>query len=155
MPLTVPTLLALDLVPVALVVVLHIYGTMEVVRLRRVAFQQAIARAALTRAVLVLPAAAVGLILLHAVEIWLMGWWIWWRGLLPDLGHCLLLAGTSYTTLGYPGPLPGAAGATFSIVLAALGWLMFGWSTGVVVSTLIQYERVRQKLGLETEDLGV
>lgn len=151
----IPSLLAVDLLPVALVVSLHIFGTMQVVRARRIFFRQAIDRFALTRAALALPATAVCLILLHAVEIVFMGWWIWWRGLLPDLGSCLLLAGTSYTTLGYPDPLPGVAGATISIVLAALGWLMFGWSTGVIVSAIIQYEHVRQKLGLENESLGV
>ena len=83
----------------------------------------------------------VELLILHLIEIGLWGLWLWALGLRATVKASLYFAGACYTTLGYyAAPPPG--GAVAEIVLGMLGLLIFGWSVGILITTVIRYEQL-------------
>jgi hypothetical protein len=76
------------------------------------------------------------LLLLHLAEAGLWALFLVWVGGLPDLQSAMYFSLTSYTTVGYgdvvlPGPW-----RLLGPIEAAVGVLMLGWSTGILVTVI-------------------
>jgi hypothetical protein len=77
-----------------------------------------------------------GLLLLHVVEMGVWGATYAAMGVLPDFETSLYYSLKSYTTVGYGDVLPGAAWRLVGPIEAAVGVLMLGLSTGVIVAAV-------------------
>lgn len=76
------------------------------------------------------------LLVLHLVEasVWAGLYVI--AGLLPDTETAIYFSITSYTTVGYGDVVLPASWRLLGPIEAAVGILMFGWSTGIMVTAL-------------------
>lgn len=76
------------------------------------------------------------LLLLHLAEAGV--WAVMYRffGLLPDMETAIYFSITSYTTVGYGDVVLPAPWRLLGPFEAAVGILMFGWSTGVMVTVI-------------------
>ena len=57
-------------------------------------------------------------------------------GVLPDFGTALYFSLKSYTTVGYGDVLPPESSRLLGPLEAAVGILMLGWSTGIIVAAV-------------------
>ena len=73
------------------------------------------------------------LLLLHLVEAIVWALFLVWIGGLPDLETAMYFSLTSYTTVGYGDVLLPEGWRLLGPVEAAVGVLMLGWSTGILV----------------------
>src|SRR6266850_1870387 len=76
------------------------------------------------------------LLLLHWVEAGIWAGFFLASGALPDLETATYFSLTSYTTLGYGDVVLPAAWRLLGPFEGAVGILMFGWSTGLMVAAL-------------------
>ena len=76
------------------------------------------------------------LLVLHLMEmaIWAAAFDL--AGLFPDFETCLYYSLKSYTTVGYGDVLPEISWRLIGPIEAAVGVLMLGWSTGIIVATV-------------------
>lgn len=76
------------------------------------------------------------LLLLHLAEA--IGWGIFYRliGVLPDLETAVYFSLTSYTTVGYGDHVLPSPWRLLGPIEAAVGVLMLGWSTGILVAVI-------------------
>ena len=76
------------------------------------------------------------LLLLHLVEAG--AWAVFYRlsGDFPDLETAIYFSMTSYTTVGYGDVLMPAPWRVLGPIEAAVGILMFGWSTAIIVAAI-------------------
>lgn len=76
------------------------------------------------------------LLVLHLIEmaVWAAAMWI--VGVLPDFETSLYYSLKSYTTVGYGDVLPPNSWRLVGPVEAAVGVLMLGWSTGIIVAAV-------------------
>lgn len=76
------------------------------------------------------------LLVLHLVEmaIWAAAFDL--AGLFPDFETCLYYSLKSYTTVGYGDVLPEITWRLIGPIEAAVGVLMLGWSTSIIVATV-------------------
>ncbi len=131
-----------NLASVAVTVVLHSVGTVLIVSQRPRLFNFASRQRKLIRGQFVLTIIVVELLILHLSEIGFWGLCLHALGTFTNLGAALYFAGISYTSLGYTGALPTARAGFSEVLIAMMGLLMFGWSVGILVTTVIQYEKV-------------
>ena len=127
-------LLALALASVTVVV--HAIGTVRVVMPLAGDRARWKKDPASTGTVLMLTRVVGGLLVLHLLE---MGIWAaTFRavGVLPDFESSLYYSLESYTTVGYGDLVPEASWRLVGPIEAAVGILMFGWSTGFIVAAL-------------------
>jgi hypothetical protein len=120
----------------SLTVVVHAIGTMRVVLPLAGAPTRWQGDPASTRTVLMLTRVVGGLLVLHLLE---MGIWAaTFRavGVMPDFESALYYSLESYTTVGYGDVVPQAPWRLIGPIEAAVGILMFGWSTGFIVAAL-------------------
>ena len=83
------------------------------------------------------------LLLVHVAQIIVWAVYIRALGIFDDLHVSLYFTVVTYTTLGYGDVIAGPEWSLEAGALAIIGWLMFGWSTGVLVWLLGRhYERV-------------
>lgn len=77
-----------------------------------------------------------GLLVLHLIEmgIWAAAFAI--LGIFPDFETSLYFSLTSYSTVGYGDVVPPQSWRLVGPLEAAVGVLMLGWSTGVIVAAL-------------------
>ena len=75
-----------------------------------------------------------GLLAMHAVEIWTYAAAYLAVGALPDLETALYFSTTSFTTLGYGDIVLGRNWRLFGAIEGANGLLLFGWSTAFLFS---------------------
>jgi voltage-gated potassium channel len=75
-------------------------------------------------------------------------------GLFPDLGTAFYFSLTSYTTVGYGDVVLPAAWRVLGPIEAAVGILMFGWSTAVMVAAVkrVYGSRLHLQPGVAGED---
>lgn len=81
------------------------------------------------------------LLFLHLLEIGFWGICLRVLGLTDSLKSAVYFAGISYTSLGYSGPELSARIGLSEVVIAMVGLLMFGWSVGILLTTVLQYEK--------------
>jgi hypothetical protein len=128
---------------VGVTVVLHSVGTFLTVAERRHMFRLvASQRYKLIRGQLVVAIIVIELLILHLVEIGFWGVCVRAVGLFNSFGASLYFAGMSYTSLGYTGALPPSRIGFSEVLIASVGLLMFGWSIGILVTTVVEYEKV-------------
>jgi hypothetical protein len=136
-------------------VILHAFGTWETIahlgRIRR----RKPRRGRLASEVLIVRTVSV-LLALHFVEagLWAVSYWV--AGLLPDMETALYFSLTSYTTLGYGDVVLAVPSRLLGPLEGAVGILMFGWSTGVMVAviTRVYAERLLAQTDPPTADSG-
>jgi voltage-gated potassium channel len=127
-------LLALGLTSVT--VILHAVGTVHVVLPLAAVWSRKRSRHKPPTSVMTLIRLVSGLLLLHVVE---MGVWaavFTVVGVLPDFETSLYFSLKSYTTVGYGDVLPPQSWRLLGPIEAAVGVLMLGWSTGVIVASV-------------------
>ncbi len=77
-----------------------------------------------------------GLLLLHLLQILVWAACYHWNGCFPDFATSFYYSATSYSTAGYGDVNPPANWRIVGAIEAVTGILMFGWSTGVLFSTV-------------------
>jgi len=77
-----------------------------------------------------------GLLILHLVEmvVWAAAFAV--SGVLPDFEPSLYYSLESYTTVGYGDVIAPPSRRLLGPIEAAVGVLMFGWSTGIIVAAV-------------------
>jgi voltage-gated potassium channel len=90
-----------------------------------------------------------GLLVLHLVEMGLWAACYVFAGLLPDVETAAYFSLTSYTTVGYGDVVLEAPTRLIGPIEAAVGVLMLGWSTGLVVVaiTRLYSDRLEARIG--------
>jgi hypothetical protein len=73
------------------------------------------------------------LLLLHIAECIIWGIYFYALGVFDQFRVALYFATVTYTTLGYGDVVAGPTWILEVGALSIVGWLMFGWSTGVLV----------------------
>src|SRR5262249_6547489 len=91
------------------------------------------------------------LLLLHLVEAG--AWAVFYRlsGDFPDLETAIYFSMTSYTTVGYGDVVLPAPWRFLGPIEAAVGILMFGWSTAIIVAAITRIYGKRPSRGTEAE----
>jgi hypothetical protein len=79
------------------------------------------------------------LLLLHLVEGGVWAGFFRVSGVLPDIETAIYFSITSYTTVGYGDVLLPAPWRFLGPIEAAVGILMFGWSTGIMVAAITRF----------------
>jgi hypothetical protein len=119
-----------------LTVIIHALGTLEAIarlsRLRRRSVGSGRLLASERHVVLVV----VVLLALHLVEAGVWAAYFVLAGVLPDLETAVYFSLTSYTTVGYGDVVLPPSSRLLGPIEAAVGILMFGWSTGIMVAAI-------------------
>lgn len=73
---------------------------------------------------------------LHAVEmiVWAVAYWL--VGALPNISEAVYFSISSYTTVGYGDVVLGPEWRTLGAAEAAVGVLLFGWSTALLFAVI-------------------
>ena len=143
----IPLLFAFGLT--AATVLIHGLGTLEaIVQLGRVWQRKQGQLGPFASALLMLSVVSV-LLLLHWREaaVWALFYLV--SGTLPDLETAIYFSLTSYTTVGYGDVVLPAPWRLLGPFEGAVGILMFGWSTGIIVAAIARIYGSR--LGLPSE----
>jgi voltage-gated potassium channel len=78
----------------------------------------------------------IGTLLLHLAEAIAWALFLVWIGGLPDLETAMYFSLTSYTTVGYGDVLLSPHWRLLGPIEAAVGVLMLGWSTGILIAVI-------------------
>jgi hypothetical protein len=145
--------LAFSLVGVS--VVIHGLGTLALLVRLSTALRKKGGRGRLASGVLTARLIS-GLLVLHLLEAsaWAVLYWL--SGGLPDAETAFYFSLTSYTTVGYGDVILPTQQRLLGPFEAATGILMFGWSTGVMVSaiTRIHADQLRSLAGATAPGAG-
>jgi len=141
---TVPLLIAFGLMGVT--VLLHALGTLEtIVYLSRVSRQKTARPKTLASELQIVHLVGV-LLLLHLLEAGVWAAFLLAAGTLPDFETAVYFSLTSYTTVGYGDVVLPAPWRILGPMEAAVGVLMLGWSTGILVTAIPRIYRSRLQL---------
>jgi hypothetical protein len=137
-------------------VILHALGTLAAIaHLVRLWQQRSQSQGRLASEVQIVRAVSI-LLLLHFAEagIWAGAYRLF--GLLPDMETAIYFSLTSYTTVGYGDVVLPAQWRLLGPIEAAVGILMFGWSTGIMVTVInrVYGDRLRLQAHPPTEGQG-
>lgn len=117
-------------------VVIHALGTLEAItHLARVWQKRKGNQGLLTLEIQMVRVVSV-LLLLHLVEAGVWAGFYVISGVMPDMETAIYFSITSYTTVGYGDVVLPASWRLLGPIEAAVGILMFGWSTGIMVTAL-------------------
>ena len=145
----VPLLFAFGLI--CATVLIHALGTWEaVVYLARVWSQRKQNQGPLTTEFQMVRVVSV-MLLLHLAE---AGTWAGFyriSGLIPELETAIYFSIMSYTTVGYGDVVLPAPWRLLGPIEAAVGILMFGWSTAIIVAAITRMEGNRLPRGPEAQ----
>jgi hypothetical protein len=83
------------------------------------------------------------LLVLHLLEMAVWGTAFWATDILPDFETALYYSLTSYTTVGYGDVIPPVSWRLLGPIEAAVGIMMLGWSTGIIVAAVQRMYNVR------------
>jgi hypothetical protein len=86
------------------------------------------------------------MLLLHLIEAGI--WALFYRlaGVLPDFETAFYFSITSYTTVGYGDVVLPAPRRLLGPIEGAVGILMFGWSTAIIVAALTRIHSTRAQV---------
>ena len=84
--------------------------------------------------ILILVRLVSGLLLLHLTSMVIWALAFWGLGIFPDFETSVYFSATSYTTVGYGDVIPEKAWRLLGPIESAVGILMLGLSTGVIVA---------------------
>jgi hypothetical protein len=137
---------------IAITVLIHALGTVETITYAsRVLQRKRHGQNSLAAACRIVRIVSV-LLVLHLVEAGVWALYYWAVELLPDLETAFYFSLTSYTTVGYGDVVLPGSSRYLGPMEAAVGILMFGWSTGIIVTTM--HRLYRLQLGPPDEDEG-
>ena len=124
-------------------VAIHAFGTVPVVLPLSGIWARRTPSAEKPAAVIPLTRLVSGLLLLHLVEVsvWAAAFTVF--DLLPDFETSMYFSLTSFTTVGYGDVVLPAPWRLAGPIEAAVGVLMFGWSTGFIVAAVDRIYRGR------------
>jgi hypothetical protein len=124
--------LLVSLALASMTVVLHAVGTVHVV----IPAAGVWSRTGLPRPVWMLTRLVSMLLILHLLEmaIWAAAYTV--AGVFPDFETSLYYSLKSYTTVGYGDVLPKSSWHLLGPIEAAVGVLMLGWSTSIIVAAV-------------------
>src|SRR5262245_20392269 len=134
-------LLLFALVLTAVTVVIHGAGTVLVLA-RLAVLRQKHPAGPLAQSLSIVRAVAL-LLILHLVEATLWAVFFVVADALPDLETALYFSMTSYTTVGYGDVLLPAEWRLLGPIEAAVGILMLGWSTAIIVAAITRIHEER------------
>jgi hypothetical protein len=117
-------------------VVLHALGTVYFVIPASGVLSHSAGATAVPRSTLALTRLVSLLLVLHLLEMicWAAAYTA--AGVLPDFETSLYYSVKSYTTVGYGDVLPSTSWRLLGPIEAAVGILMLGWSTGIIVAAV-------------------
>lgn len=120
----------------AMTVIVHAIGTALLMASAKRIWTSATGGGVLLSAVLTLTQLIAGLLILHLAEmtVWAAAFAV--VGVMPDFETSLYYSLESYTTVGYGDALPSRSWRLLGPVEAAVGVLMLGWSTGIIVAAV-------------------
>lgn len=139
-----PLLLALVLTCVT--VIIHAFGTLEAVAYLSRVWQRKKGDHSSFVSVLQILRVVTVLLLLHWVEAGIWAGFFLASGALPDLETAVYFSLTSYTTLGYGDVVLPKSWRLLGPFEGAVGILMFGWSTGIIVAAITRIYGSRLRL---------
>ncbi len=119
-----------------LTVIIHAFGTLEAIaHLSRAWQRRKEKQRALASEILIVRVVSI-LLILHLLEagVWAMFFLV--TRVLPDLETSFYFSLTSYTTVGYGDVVLPASSRILGPIEAAVGILMFGWSTALIVTAI-------------------
>jgi len=119
-----------------LTVVAHAIGTVRIVMPLAAVWGRWEVQPTSFRTVLILTRLVGGLLVLHLVEMSLWAAAFQMAGVMPTFESSLSYSLESYTTVGYGYLVPQESWRLVGPVEAAVGILMFGWSTGIIVAAV-------------------
>jgi voltage-gated potassium channel len=133
-------------------VLIHALGTWEaIVHLFRVRPQRRERQGLLATGIQIVRVVSV-LLLMHLVEAGTWGVFYLISGDLPDLETAIYFSMTSYTTVGYGDVVLPAPWRLLGTIEAAVGILMFGWSTAIIVAAITRIYGNRLSHGTQAEE---
>jgi len=92
------------------------------------------------------------LLLMHLAEAVVWAIFFVWVGALPDVERAAYFSLTSYTTVGYGDVLLPESWRLLGPLEAAVGVMMLGWSTGILVAVIgIIHRRLFMSIRLQSE----
>ena len=140
-------LLAIGLTGVT--VIIHAFGTLQAVaHLSRIR-QRRLAKARLFVPECHVVFIVVVLLILHLLEAAVWATYYRLADLLPDMPTAMYFSLTSYTTVGY-GDIVLPSSRFLGPTEAGVGILMFGWSTGIIVTTITRIYGSRLQVDHDT-----
>ncbi|MDF0487549.1 potassium channel family protein [Sphingomonas sp. H39-1-10] len=98
--------------------------------------------------VAVIVAAAIGLFVLHGIEIWAYALLYDGTGAVPDFETALYFSTATYTTIGYGDVLLARPWRLIGAIEGANGIILLGWSTAFFVAMVRRIGFVERQLGL-------
>lgn len=134
--------LLLASVLLAICVLIHAFGTLAIRAPLRKWFPGPDAQ--ITHPFMLLVVLFLFIFALHTIEMWVWALAYWFVGALPTLHDAIYFSVASYTTVGYGDVVLGPEWRTMGAAEAAVGVLLFGWSTAllfVVIQRLYRHER--------------
>lgn len=119
-----------------LTVIIHALGTLEAIaHLSRVWQRRKAKQGALVPVIQIVRVVSF-LLLLHLVEAGVWATFFVVAGVLPDIDTAIYFSLTSYTTVGYGDVVLPPTWRFLGPIEAAVGILMFGWSTSIMVAAI-------------------
>lgn|SRR5262245_12790870 len=119
-----------------LTVIIHALGTLEAIaHLSRAWRRRKAKQRALNSEIQIVRVVSI-LLLLHLLEAGVWATFFLATRLLPDFETAFYYSLTSYTTVGYGDVVLPASSRFLGPIEAAVGILMFGWSTGIMVTAI-------------------
>jgi hypothetical protein len=88
---------------------------------------------------------------LHLLEAGIWALWYYLCGAMPDFETAAYYSLTSYTTVGYGDVVLSNSWRLLGPIEAAVGILMMGWSTGIIVTVILKAYTSRLKLFLNEQ----
>jgi voltage-gated potassium channel len=128
--------LFLALALASVTVVLHAVGTVHVVMPASGVWNRKLESADSRRPALTLTLLVSLLLVLHLIEMSMWAAAFTAAGVLPDFETSLYYSLKSYTTVGYGDVLPPDSWRLLGPIEAAVGVLMLGWSTSIIVAAV-------------------
>lgn len=136
-------------------VTIHALGTLEAIAHLARAWQRKKSPQGLLASEIQIVRVVSVLLLLHLVEAGVWATFYRLSGVLSDLETAVYFSITSYTTVGYGDVVLPSPWRLLGPMEAAVGILMFGWSTGIMVTAITKIHGGRLKLHSVESDSGI
>jgi hypothetical protein len=137
--------LLLALVVAGLTVVAHAIGTVRIVMPLAGVWGRCENHPTSMRTVLILTRLVGGLLVLHLAEMAIWAGVFRTTGVMPTYESSLSYSLESYTTVGYGNQEPHDSWRLVGPIESAVGILMFGWSTGIIVAAVQRIYRATEE----------
>jgi hypothetical protein len=124
-------------------VLIHALGTLEAIAHVSRVWPQSKGKQGLLISELHIVRVVAGMLLLHFIEAGTWAAFFWMSRVLPGFEPAFYFSITSYTTVGYGDVLLPERWRLLGPIEAAVGILMFGWSTAIIVAVVTRIHRDR------------